>query len=365
MKRQLTNSILINLTLITAALLFVALLTQVSGASAQELATSHKQTTKQTTTAVTQPANPGLTNLGLQPVDKPVARINGTLLTDRDLTREMYSLFPYARQHGGDIPQELLPQVRAGALKMIEFEELVYQDAVRRGVTVPPAKLQKAEVDFRAQFETSDQYRQFLNSEFNGSEKALHEKIRRSLVIEAALKSEVQNRSTVTVAEMRAFYDKNPARFEYPEAFAIQTISFLPPDKATTANVAEARKRAENALQQAKATTTYEQFGILAEKISEDDYRVMMGDHKAVERSKLAPQAVQALLAIKAGEITGILQVEQVYTIIRLNQHIPAGKRTFDQVKDTLRPELEKRKTEEVRAALDKRLRKTAKVEEL
>lgn len=351
MKRKLTNSILISLLLMTAALLAL-----VSVAGAQQLATSHKQTNA----AATQPAN-----LSLEPSDKPVARINGTVLTDRDLTREMYSLFPYARQHGGDIPAELLPQLRAGALKMIEFEELVYQDTVRRGLTVPPAKLQKAEVDFRAQFETPDQYRQFLSSEFNGSEKALHEKIRRSLLIDAALKSEVQDRSAVTVAEMQAYYDKNPARFEYPEAFAIQTISFIPPDKPTTANLAEARKRAENALQQAKATTNYEQFGILAEKISEDDYRVMMGDHKAVERSKLAPQVVQALLAIKPGEITGIIQVEQVYTIIRLNQHIPAGKRTFDQVKDALRQELEKRKTEEVRAALDKRLRKTAKVEEL
>jgi parvulin-like peptidyl-prolyl isomerase len=236
---------------------------------------------------------------------------------------------------------------------------------VQRGATVPPVKLQKAESDFRAQFNTPGQYQEFLNSEFNGSEKALHQKIRRSLVIEAALQSEVDNRSTVTSAEARAYYDKNPARFEYPESFAFQTISFLPPDKPTASNLAELRRRAENGLQQAKATKNYEQFGVLAEKISEDDYRVMMGDHKAVERSKLAPQVVEALLALKPGEITNIIQVEQAYTIVRLIQHIPAGKRTFDQVKDPLRKELEKRKTEDVRAALDKRLRKAAKVEEL
>ena len=28
---------------------------------------------------------------------KPVARVNGTVLTDRDLLREMYTIFPYAR----------------------------------------------------------------------------------------------------------------------------------------------------------------------------------------------------------------------------------------------------------------------------
>jgi parvulin-like peptidyl-prolyl isomerase len=291
--------------------------------------------------------------------------VNGTVLTDRDLLREMYTLFPYARQHNGQVPPELEPQIRQGALKMIVFEELLYQEALRRNMAIPPAKLQKAEADFRHQFSSPDEYRQFLNSEFQGSEKALHDKIRRSLLIDAMLKAEVDNKSAVSLAETRAYYDKNPASFEYPEAFAIQTISFLPPDKPTPANLKEQRKRAEDALQQAKATKSYEQFGMLAEKISEDDYRVMMGDHKKVDRAKLAPQAVQALLALKDGQITDIVQVDQAFTIIRLNQHIMAGKMKFADVKDSLQKELQRKKVDEVRASLDKRLRKSAKVEEL
>ena len=257
------------------------------------------------------------------------------------------------------------PQIRKGALQMIVFEELVYQEALRRQMTVPPAKLKKAESDFRGQFNSPAEYHQFLISEFKGSEKALDEKIKRSLLIDAFLKAEVDAKSTVSVAEARAYYDKNPARFEYPEGFAIQTISFLPPEKPTPDSLKEERKRAEDALKQAKATTNYEQFGMLAEKISEDDYRVMMGDHKRVDRAKLAPQVVEALLAIKEGEITGIIQVEQAFTIVRLNQHIPAGKLKFADVKDTLLKELQQRKLNAVRAALDKRLRNSAKVEEM
>jgi peptidyl-prolyl cis-trans isomerase D len=167
------------------------------------------------------------------------------------------------------------------------------------------------------------------------------------------------------LAEARAYYDKNPARFEYSEGFAIQTISFLPPEKPTPDSLKEERKRAEDALKQAKATTSYEQFGMLAEKISEDDYRVMMGDHKRVDRAKLAPQVVDALLSVKEGEITGIIQIEQALTIVRLNQHTPAGKVKFADVKDKLQKELQQQKLNAVRAALDKRLRKTSKVEEM
>ncbi len=357
MKRQFANPILISLAGFALALAF---LNGATLGTAQELAVSHQRTTPAT---VTQPA--AIQQPALQPSDRPVARINGTVLTDRDLVREMYSLFPYARQHNGQIPPEMEPQIRAGALKMIVFEELVYQDALRRGVAVPAAKLQKAENDFRAQFNGPAEYRQFLNTDFKGSEKLLNEKIRRSLIIDAALKAQVDNRSAVTVAEARAYYDKNGARFEYPESFAFQTISFLPPDKATPENLKELHKRAEDTLKKAKAAKNYEEFGVLAESVSEDDYRVMMGEHKSVERSKLAPQIVQTLLAMKAGEVSDVIQLDQAYTIVRLIRHIPAGKSSFNDVKDSLQKELQKRKTEELRSALDKRLRKAAKVEEM
>ena len=67
---------------------------------------------------------------------KPVARVNGVVLTDRDLLREEYAIFPYARQHGGAIPKEMEPGVRQGAMQMIIFEELAYQEAQRRKMTV-------------------------------------------------------------------------------------------------------------------------------------------------------------------------------------------------------------------------------------
>src|SRR5271170_3995640 len=172
---------------------------------AQQLAVSHTPSA-----AVTQQPP----NVMLQPTGKPVARVNGAVLTDRDLLREMYTLFPYARQHNGQVPPELAPQIRQGALQMIVFEELLYQEALRRQMTIPPAKLKAAEADFHNQFSGPDEYKQFLNSEFHGSQKALDDKTRRSLLIDAMLKSEVDSKSTVSLAETRAYYDKNPARFQ-------------------------------------------------------------------------------------------------------------------------------------------------------
>jgi len=295
---------------------------------------------------------------------KPVVRVNGAVLTDADLVREEYAIFPYARQHNG-IPKDLEPQIRDGALKMIIFEELVYQEAQRRKMTVPAAKLQQAEADFRRQFATPDEFNALLQGDFHGSQQLLREKIRRSLLIEAFLKSEVEEKGAVSAAEVRAYYDQNPARFQHPESFTIQTISVLPPAHATADQLKEGRTRAESALRQAKATKTPDEFGLLAEKISDDDYRVMMGQHKPLPSDQLAPPVLKALQAMKAGDVSDVIQIEQAYTIVRLDEHTPAGRAKFEDVKDELQKELPQTKKNQLRAELDKKLRENAKVEVL
>jgi len=167
----------------------------------------------------------------------------------------------------------------------------------------------------------------------------------------------------VTLAEARSFYEKNPKQFQVPETYTFQSISVMPPQNATPEQKKEALKKAQEDLKAAKATKSYQDFGLLAEKVSEDDFRVNMGDHHAVDKDKLPPQVIKTLLAMKPGQVSDIVQIDQAYTIVRLNAHTPAGKVNFDQVKEKLRTDMQKTKYEQLRVALGKRLRTSAKVE--
>jgi peptidyl-prolyl cis-trans isomerase SurA len=297
------------------------------------------------------------------PVGRPVARVNDAVLTDRDLLREMLTIFPYARVHNG-FPKAMEADIRSGALNMIIFEELVYQEAKRRNMSVPPAQLTTAEASFRRQFSSPQEYQQFLRSEFNGSEPLLRTKIARSLLIDRLLKQEVTDKAAVSPAEAKAYFDQHPQDFQMPDSYSFQSISILPPAAATPAQLQEARKRAEDALRQAKATKSYEEFGVLAEKISQDDFRVMMGDHKLAERSKLPPSVMKAFDAMQPGQVSDLIVFDaNDYTILRLNRHVPAGLQNFDSIKDLLRSQLEKNKNEQLRSALAGRLSKNAKIE--
>jgi len=337
----------------------VLLLVAASANTNAQLVSSHAPTSPTPASATTVPLPSSL-----QVTGKPVVRVNDAVLTDRDLLREMLALFPYARLHNG-FPKMQEAEIRRGAMQMIIFEELVYQEAVRRKMTIAPERILREEKKFQHQFSSREEFNDYLKTDMDGSEAKLRQQIKRSLLIEAMLKNEVQNKAVVSLSEVRSYYDKNPKLFSHEEIFAIQTISLLPPADANPETMKEMRKRAEAIFQQAKATKNYEEFGLLAEKVSEDDFRVDMGDHKTVTREKLPPEVVKAAWAMKPGDVSPLLQLGTAYTMFRLNAHSLPGETKFADVKADLTVRLQKQKYEHLRVALDQRLHQNATIQEM
>jgi parvulin-like peptidyl-prolyl isomerase len=310
----------------------------------------------------TSPINSSMPIAAASPL-KPVVRVNDAVLTEADVVREMYTIFPYASQHGG-FPKAMEADIRNGAIEMVIFEELLYQEANRLKIPIAPEQLSRAETDFYKQLGASA-YEQFLRADCRGSKQVLREKIRRSLLIEKMLKTEVEQKSVVTAVEAKAYYDKNSKQFEKSESLRIQTISIIPPQNSGAAVDKEARSRAEEAYKLAKETKNFKEFGLLAEKISDDDWRVNMGDRSFVQLSTLPPPVVKAAATMKPGEVSNLIQLGNAYTIFRLVEHVPAGKTPFDKLKVKLQSDLQKQKRADLRAALNQKLRKNSKIQVL
>jgi hypothetical protein len=68
---------------------------------------------------------------------------------------------------------------------------------------------------------------------------------------------------------------------------------------------------------------------------------------------------------MKPGEVSDLIQLDKTFTLFRLNGHLLAGIRRFDEVKGQLRKDLQKDKEDRLRIGLDAKLHKNAKIEEL
>jgi len=142
----------------------------------------------------------------------------------------------------------------------------------------------------------------------------------------------------------------------------IQSISIIPPNQ-NPANVKEAKQHAEDAAKQAKQAKTFRDFGLLAEKLSDDDYRVNMGDHRVQNASTFPPPILKVLASMKVGDVSDLIQLGDAYTIVRLNARTPPGTTPFVDVKAKVQSDMQKEKTQQLRSALDQKLRKNASIQ--
>ncbi len=309
-------------------------------------------------------AGPTMALVKVEAYGKPILRVNGNVLTDRDLLHEMYAIFPYAEQHNG-FPKSLESEIRNGAKQMLIFEELVYQEAERRKISIAPERITAAERTLRKQLGGQEGLNAYLRAECKGSREVLRQKIRRSMLIEALFKTDVYARATPTEEQIRACYNKNIATFTYGDSLHLQTVSIMPPPTVGPDVKQEAKKKAETAYAEAKKAKDYKEFGLVAEKFSDDDWHVKLGDRKFVECAKLPPPIVQAAAKMKAGDVSPMIEMDGNYTFFRLIERKAAGKEPLASVHAKLKDDLRKERTEQFRSQLNQKLHKGAKIEEL
>ena len=290
-----------------------------------------------------------------------VARVNGVVLTQADLSAQERVIFPYFRLHNGRIPPSAEPEIRREALHRLVLDELLYQEARRRNLQVPEGQIQKGLRELRQEFKSPEAYNAAVAKQY-GSVGALERRIRRNLLVRELWNAEVTRKSVVTVADLRTYYLKNKPRFVRPEAASIQSISILLPKDATELQKQQVRQRAEELLPKARATKNYEEFGVLAEQESEDPWRVMMGDHKWTHRGEVDPQ-FERIFSMKPGEITDVVESSEGFHILRVNDHQPQRQMRFEEISDKLGKELGAKRREERAERFEQSLRQNAKIE--
>jgi len=301
------------------------------------------------------PAKPPLTQ---------IARVNGVALTEAQLDQEMQRLFPYYAIHGGRVPASAEADIRQKATHDLVLHELVYQEARRRNLQVPPLVWQKRVRKIRQGFPSRQAYEAAATKQY-GSVAAYESSLRRAMLVEQLWDAEVTRKSVVTEQAERAYYQSHKAQYVRPEAVRLQTITIKFPGSATAEEKQQAHRIAEQILVKAKAAKDYEEFGMLAQQLSQDDWRVMMGDHRWVHRGTVTPDLEQAVFSMKAGETSGVVESSSGYVILRANEHQPKRQMSFAEMAASIRQRLETERREKRSKEFEQLLRNKAKIEML
>jgi peptidyl-prolyl cis-trans isomerase C len=287
-------------------------------------------------------------------------RVNGVGIANERLDRFVVE---YLAQKGRNAEAIRHPsayrQYRREALDQLIDDELLWQEAERRGMTATKKEIDLAVAAARARYKTEDEFARRLERA-GLSEATYPQHVKRQASIQNLLDRKVLKGLRVTDKEVHAFYMGNPDRFTTPEQVRARHI-LVETDSAKSAEErARARATAEEILALVRAGADFE---ALARERSQDASSAQGGDLGWVDRDKMVPEFEAAAFALRDGEVSGLVETVFGFHVIRTEgrrggELVPEAK-----VREEIRKHLlgEKQKAA-VRATIDS-LRAKARIE--
>lgn len=155
--------------------------------------------------------------------------------------------------------------------------------------------------------------------------------------------SVVESQVQVSDAEVTDYYNKNLKAYTTPEQRTASHILINLARDAKAADQAAAKAKAEAVLAEVRANPN--NFAAIAKAQSQDPGSAQAGgDLGVVEKGLFVKPVEDAIYALKEGEISGLVQSEFGYHIIKVTKIAPSSQKSLDDARQQIAADLKKQK---------------------
>lgn len=242
---------------------------------------------------------------------KVLAEVNGKNITSADFAREVKNLPDYLKAMADT------PQGRKEMLDTMIIRELILQQATKDGID------KGKEIEDKLQ------------------------DLKKRLIVESFLKKKVESDAQLSDADLKKFYEQNLDKFKSGDQVKASHI------------LVKAEAEANEILAKIKAGGNFEE---LAKKHSADSSAAKGGDLGWFGKGAMVPPFEKAAMALKEGQVSGVVKSDFGFHIIKLTGKRAAGTRPFEEVKEQIKAALMPSKQQEVFMKLKEELKKNAKI---
>jgi len=292
--------------------------------------------------------------------DGKAAVVNGTVITQEDLDRELGVVQQRLLSDGKVLDESQLLETKKRVLEGLINVELLYQEAQMQGPTVSDEDINKQLGTVKSRFPSEDEFKSSL-SKMNLTEADLITQIKRALTVQQFIDKKFVQKVTVSDKETRAYYDANQAAFKQPEQVKASHILIKVGPKADEPQKAAARKKIEEIQQKVKKG---DDFAALAKEFSEGPSSAKGGDLGYFRKGQMMKPFEDAAFALKPGEVSDIVETSFGYHLIKLADKKPESTIAYEDIKAKIQEYLKQKKVGEQVELYVADLRGKAKVEQ-
>lgn len=277
--------------------------------------------------------------------------VNGEVISDKQIARQLKTLLPAATYHS-TVNDQKKKELESEAIQQLINKTLLVQYAKQEDIVVTSADVKEAESKYVKAVGDVVKFNKLLSASSLTNEEFRAE-LHRDLLVKKLYETHVK--ITISDSELSDYYEKNKYKFKEPEKIKLSLI-YVRNDPELKDGKQIARKRADEAMAKLKKGET---FADVAAKYSNDLTRIKGGDMGYIHRGRIDNALVDKVaFSMKKSEMSGIIETDVGCYILKVEDKKEPNQLSYAAVKEKLRAELkdnrEKEKMDTILAALKK-----------
>lgn len=259
-------------------------------------------------------ATPAQSQDRVQLLDRVVAVVNSDVITRQELDRESTIATETLRRQGTPLPAH--DMLEKQLLERLVTKNLLLQYAKQTGIRVPDSELESSIERIAAENKlTLDALRKAIEKTGVAFDR-FREDVRNEMLIARLREREIDSRVNVSDAEIQGFLRSQEGQAERVDEYNLSHILVQVPEQASSEEVKLRRARADDALKQIRAGGDFRQA---AASYSDAPDALQGGEMGWRQPGRLPGIFLQALNAMKVGQVSDVLRSPAGFHVIKLN----------------------------------------------
>lgn len=283
--------------------------------------------------------------------DAIIAVVNSDVITLKDLKDYMSSIYRQLKiehRSADEISKIMSTYEEKGVNQLIE-DKLILEAANKKGIEIRPELLDKRLKEIKDRYPTEEDFLNELNAQ-GLTVTDLKNKMVNQLKSKYEVDLEIKNKIFINPEDVTRYYNDHQDEFQSKTKYDLDSI-FISFDKigreGALKKIKEARQKLESGESFDKVSKEYSQAPSVG----------------TIEQGQMVPAIENEVFTLKKGELSQIVEVGNGVYIFKVNNIVPGGKQSIDDVKDYIYNKLyEQQFQEKFKAWVDK-LRDKAYVE--
>ena len=271
----------------------------------------------------------------IEVIEEVVAKVNGDIITNRDLVADLPPLEEEIRKRGMTGPEA--DEIRKGVLRSRIDESLLRQKGKELEIKIEPdVNREIANYMRNMNIADPDTFQKAVVEQTGKPYEEFRSTLRDNLLVQAVIREEIMRKIQIPSSEVRAYYDAHKDEFIRMERVFLRQILISTVGKTTDEQTALEAKAKDLVVRARRGET----FSTMAQNNSDDPSKDQGGMLDPQTRATLNEALVPLVWDKEAGYVTDPIKVSNGWMILKVETHHREGLAEYEEVENEIQNRL-------------------------